>query len=46
MKRSIVNCEYCYNKTIIEHEDDEIVTTCQLCGEKKDEELAELDFNE
>jgi len=46
MKRSIVNCEYCYNKTIIEHEDDEIVTTCPLCGEKQDEDLDELDFNE
>ena len=46
MKRTVVNCDYCYNKSIIGREDDEIILFCPMCGEKQDEDLDELDFNE
>ena len=46
MKRSTINCEYCHNRTIIGHDEDELVLFCPHCGEEQDEALEELDFNE
>jgi len=46
MKRSVLECDYCFNKTIIGHSEDEIILFCPHCGEQQDEALEELDFNE
>ena len=36
----------CYNRSIIGHDEDEIVLFCPHCGEEQEEALEELDFNE
>ncbi len=46
MKRSVVDCEYCYNRTVIGHSEDEIILFCPCCGEEIKDELEELDFEE
>jgi len=46
LKRTVVECEYCYNRSVIGHNEDEIVLFCPHCGEPVGDDLEELDFEE
>mgnify|MGYP003334808441 CR=1 FL=1 len=46
MKRTVVDCDYCYNKSIIAHSEDDVVLFCPHCGEAQGDDLEELDFDE
>lgn len=42
-----LDCEYCFNRSIVEIEEDGDVEFCPQCGEKLDnDDIEELDFDE
>jgi predicted RNA-binding Zn-ribbon protein involved in translation (DUF1610 family) len=46
MIRTVVECQSCYNRTIIGHNEEEIILFCPHCGEEQDQDLEPLDFSE
>lgn len=41
-----LDCEYCFNQSIIQHEEGEPVCFCPICGESITDDLEEVDFDD